>query len=94
VFFFQVIHPEAVSGGAFAQGRTQPENLRAVLRDVVGHGNEGCLLPGQVEAEAAAKSRRLGGLLFSAAEMEAFAEIARECGAKPWSLAELATAEI
>ena len=94
VFFFQVIHPEAVSGGAFAKGRTQGENLRAVLRDVVGHGNESCLLPGQVEAEAAAKSARLGGLLFSAAEMEAFAEIARECGAKPWDLSRFERADV
>jgi LDH2 family malate/lactate/ureidoglycolate dehydrogenase len=90
VFFFQVIHPEAVSGGAFARQRTQAENVKAVLRDVLGHGNEAALLPGQVEAEAAARSERHGGLLFSAAEMEAFAEIARECGQRPWDLARFA----
>jgi LDH2 family malate/lactate/ureidoglycolate dehydrogenase len=85
-FFFQVIHPEAVSGGAFARGRTQQQNVQAVLRDILGHGNDGVLLPGQPEAEAAARSARHGGLLFTRAEMEAFAEIARECGERPWEL--------
>jgi ureidoglycolate dehydrogenase (NAD+) len=65
--------------------------VKAVLRDVLGHGNEECLLPGQVEAEAAARSARHGGLLFSAAEMDAFAEIARECGAPAWDLARFQT---
>ena len=45
-FFFQVIHPEAVSGGAFAQGRDQAANVKAVIEDILGHGNERCLLPG------------------------------------------------
>ena len=84
-FFFQAIHPDAVSGGAFARGRSQQDNVRAVLRDVLGHGNEGCLLPGQPEAEAAAACERHGGLLFTEAEMDAFAEIARECGETPWA---------
>jgi L-2-hydroxycarboxylate dehydrogenase (NAD+) len=90
-FFFQAIHPEAVSGGAFARGRSQPQNVQAVLRDILGHGNEGCLLPGQPEAEAAATSARHGGLLFTRAEMDAFAEIARECGQPPWALEGFAT---
>jgi ureidoglycolate dehydrogenase (NAD+) len=85
-FFFQVIHPDAVSGGAFARGRSQQENVKAVLRDILGHGNEACLLPGQPEAEAAAACARHGGLLFTRAEMDAFAEIARECGEEPWAL--------
>jgi LDH2 family malate/lactate/ureidoglycolate dehydrogenase len=85
-FFFQAIHPDAVSGGAFAHGRSQQQNVEAVLRDIRGHGNEGVLLPGQPEAEAAAATARHGGLLFTRAEMEAFAEIARECGQPPWEL--------
>ena len=36
VFFFQVIHPDAISGGAFAQGRSQQQNVKAVIQDVLG----------------------------------------------------------
>jgi len=79
-FFFQVIHPEAISGGRFAAGRGQQANVKAVLADILGHGNERCLLPGQLEAQAAARSARAGGLLFSTAEVEALNEIAREAG--------------
>jgi LDH2 family malate/lactate/ureidoglycolate dehydrogenase len=86
-FFFQVIHPQAVSGGAFARGRTQQENIKAVIRDILGPGNEKCLLPGQIEAQAAALTQKHGGLLFTQAEIEAFQEIARECGAEPWDRA-------
>lgn len=85
-FYFSVIHPEALSGGHFAQGRNQAENLRAVLGDVFGHGNEGCTLPGQPEAEAAAATAAAGGLLFSAAEIEEFNAIGRECGQAEWRL--------
>jgi L-2-hydroxycarboxylate dehydrogenase (NAD+) len=52
-FYFQVVHPDAVSGGAFARGRTQAQNVKAVVEDILGHGNESCLLPGQPEAQAA-----------------------------------------
>ena len=80
VFFFQVIHPGALSGGAFAHGRTQLENVRAVLSDIRGHGNEACRLPGEVEAEAAARSKRNGGLLFSVAEIAELNRLAAEAG--------------
>jgi L-2-hydroxycarboxylate dehydrogenase (NAD+) len=88
-FFFQVIHPEAVSGGAFARGRTQGENVRAVIADILGHGNEGVTLPGQIEAAWARKSADAGGLLFSPAEIDAFNELAAECGAERWDPAGL-----
>jgi L-2-hydroxycarboxylate dehydrogenase (NAD+) len=82
-FYFQVIHPDAISGGAFAQGRDQMENLKAVLQDVFGHGNEGCILPGQFEAQARKRSDDAGGLHFTAAELEEFKELAEEVGAAP-----------
>jgi LDH2 family malate/lactate/ureidoglycolate dehydrogenase len=85
-FFFQVWHPDAMNAGAFARGRNQGENVKAVIHDILGHGNEQCMLPGQIEAEAAARSARNGGLLFSAAEIQAFNEIAAECGRPPWQL--------
>src|SRR5215207_6124957 len=65
-FFFQCIHPDAIAG-EFAQGRSQQQNLKAVLDDILGHGNEKCMLPGQPEAEAFKKSEQAGGLLFTAA---------------------------
>jgi len=80
VFFFQVIHPEALSCGSFAGGRSQAANLKAVLDDIRGHGNEHCLLPGEVEARAARRCDEAGGLLFSTAEVEALDAIAAEAG--------------
>ena len=91
-FYFQVIHPDALNAGAFAGGRDQSANVRAVVRDILGHGNEHCLLPGQLEAEFAKRCQNAGGLLFSAAEIKAFAEIAGECGATPWTPQQFPTA--
>ncbi|OAM87819.1 lactate dehydrogenase [Termitidicoccus mucosus] len=92
-FYFQVIHPEAVSGGAFAKGRTQSQNLKAVIEDVLGHGNEKCILPGQIEANFAKKTAEAGGLLFSKAEIEAFNELATESGQPLWDIAAFKTVE-
>jgi L-2-hydroxycarboxylate dehydrogenase (NAD+) len=78
-FYFEVIHPEAI-GVDFAKGRTQAENVKAVIDDILGHGNEGCLLPGQIEARAAAESEKHDGLLFTAAEIDEFKHIAEEAG--------------
>ncbi len=80
VFFFQVIHPEALSGRGFSGGRSQAENIAAVLRDVLGHGNESCLLPGTIEANNAKLSETAGGLLFTEAEIRGFSTLAGECG--------------
>jgi len=91
-FFFQVWHPDAMNAGAFARGRSQAENVKAVIADILGHGNEGCMLPGQLEAEAAARSARNGGLLFSAAEIEAFNEVAAECRQPRWQPADFKVA--
>ncbi len=88
-FFFQAIHPDALNAGAFAKGRSQQENVKAVLQDILGYGNEKCLLPGQIEAEAAAATAKHGGLLFTKAEVDAFHEIAVECGEDKWDLNQL-----
>lgn len=84
-FFFQVIHPDALSSGSFAKGRDQASNVKAVLRDILGHGNENCILPGQFEAEAAKKSDAAGGLLFSQAEVDSFSELATEASFIGWN---------
>ena len=79
-FYFQCVRADALDCGDFAMGRTQSQNLKAVIEDVLGHGNEAAMLPGQLEARAAAQTKKLGGLLFSVAEINAFTEIAKEAG--------------
>jgi L-2-hydroxycarboxylate dehydrogenase (NAD+) len=79
-FYFQVIHPDALNAGLFAKHRSQKENIKLVLDDILGHGNENCLLPGEIEANAATQTAAAGGLLFTATEIEALNEIAGECG--------------
>ena len=81
-FFFQVIHPDAMSSGMFACGRDQQQNLKAVIDDILGHGNEGCMLPGQIEHEAAQRSEAAGGLIFTEAELHEFAELAEANGSQ------------
>lgn len=92
VFYFQVIHPDALAGGDFACGRNQMQNLQAVLGDVLGHGNEGAMLPGQIEAGARKRSDEAGGLLFTAAEVAEFNDIAAGLGQPAWDVATLARA--
>lgn len=92
-FYFQVIHPDAISSGLFAQGRSASQNLKAVIEDILGHGNEGCMLPGQPEAQNAAHTAKAGGLLFSPAEVEALNEIADEVGLSRFDAGALPTYE-
>lgn len=92
-FFFQVIHPEAMSARRYAKGHTQAENVKCVLEDILGHGNTACLLPGQIEAQAAARSDRNGGLLFTDAEIAALGAIATEVGALGWDAGAFKVAE-
>jgi LDH2 family malate/lactate/ureidoglycolate dehydrogenase len=78
-FYFQCIRPDAIEC-EFTAGRTQTQNVQAVIADILGHGNEQCLLPGQPEAQAAALSDQMGGLLFTAAELDALEQIAKGAG--------------
>ncbi|MGV3664026.1 MAG: Ldh family oxidoreductase [Prosthecobacter sp.] len=93
-FYFQVIHPDAISSGLFAKGRSFSENVKAVIDDILGHGNESCMLPGQPEAQNAAHTEKAGGLLFSTAEVEALNEIADECGAPRFEVSALGTYDV
>lgn len=82
-FFFQVIHPDALSTGAFAAGRDRAANVKAVLDDILGHGNRdtgNCILPGELEHRAAVASEQAGGLLFTEAEIAEFKHMADEAG--------------
>jgi LDH2 family malate/lactate/ureidoglycolate dehydrogenase len=93
-FFFQVIHPEAVRGNDFAKGRTQAQNVKAVIADILGHGNEKCMLPGQPEARNGELSKRHGGLLFTKAEMEELNHLAKEAGEPGWELGGFKAVEV
>ncbi len=79
-FYFQCLRADALDCGSFAQGRSQAENMKHVIADILGHGNDKCLLPGQPEAMAASLTDLHGGLLFTRAEAQAFEEIARDAG--------------
>ena len=85
-FYFQVIHPEAISSENFAFGRSQQENLKVILDDILTEGNSNCILPGQMEAEFAIRTEKAGGLLFSENEILGFNKIAQECGHSEWQL--------
>jgi L-2-hydroxycarboxylate dehydrogenase (NAD+) len=79
VFYFQAVRPEALDCGGFAQGRGQAANVKAVLADILGHGNTpGTMLPGELEARAWQRSEKAGGLLFTDAEVAEFAKLAKE----------------
>jgi L-2-hydroxycarboxylate dehydrogenase (NAD+) len=79
-FFFQCIRADALDAGDFAAGRDQKANVKAVIDDIRGHGNENVILPGEPEARAAQQSQKFGGLLFTPAEIDAFADVAKEAG--------------
>jgi len=90
-FYFQAIHPDAISTGNFSNGRSFQENMKVVIDDILSHGNESCMLPGQPEAQNAAHTAKAGGLLFSTAEVEALNDIADEVGFRRFNVATLST---
>jgi ureidoglycolate dehydrogenase (NAD+) len=92
-FYFQVIHPEAINSNQFSEGRSQDDNVKAVIEDILGHGNVDCILPGQVEAQWAHRCERNQGLLFTASEIEAFNEIFAGYHAETWPLDQLRQAK-
>ena len=70
-------------GNNFAKGRSQMENVKTVISDILGHGNEKCILPGQPEARSGELSKKYGGLLFTAAEIEELSHLAHEINEPP-----------
>lgn len=57
-----------------------------MIEDIKGHGNENIFLPGQDFAEAATQTKEAGGLLFSAAEIAEFNDLAKQINADPWDI--------
>lgn len=94
-FYFQVIHPDAISSENFAKGRSLAENLTAVIQDILGHGNQNCMLPGEPEYRGLQRSEKAGGLLFSAAEIAEFQTISKEIGESgdDWDVSKFKTYE-
>jgi L-2-hydroxycarboxylate dehydrogenase (NAD+) len=79
-YMFQAIKPEAMGIGTFASRAEQDANVRAVIADILGHGNDKAILPGWFEHQAYLKSQEMGGLLFTEAEIREFAETFEEAG--------------
>ena len=77
-FYFQCIKPDALACDDFALGRSQDDNVKAVIDDILGHGNDAAMLPGQIEAEAAQLSAKYDGLLFTEAEVGELTHLAQE----------------
>jgi len=85
-FFFQAIRPDAIASASFPSSTERDANVKAVISDILGHGNDGAMLPGQLEARAAEESARVGGLTFSEAEVQELLREARNAnvpGATP-----------
>jgi L-2-hydroxycarboxylate dehydrogenase (NAD+) len=74
-----------MQGHNYAFGRSQQENLKSCIADILGRGNEACMLPGQIEADAARLTDLHGGLLFTKAEIESFAHITQELSEPAWN---------
>ncbi len=81
-YLFQAIKPEAMAAGTFASRAEQDANVQAVIEDVLGHGNDGAILPGWFEHQAYLKSQAEGGMLFTEAEIREFAEVFDEADVK------------
>jgi len=81
-YVFQAIKPEALAAASFTSRTEQDANVKAVLQDILGHGNDKAILPGKLEHEAFLRSRTEGGLLFTEAEIREFAEVFDKAGVK------------
>ena len=75
-----------MNGNDFANSRSQKQNVKAIIEDMLGHGNEKCMLPGQPEARSGELSKQHGGLLFTKAEIEELNHLAKEVGEPAWNL--------
>lgn len=68
VFVFKAIHPEALSSNNFALNNSQDSNIKQVIEDILGHGNEGAVLPGWFESVYRKRCEDKKGLIFTKKE--------------------------
>lgn len=83
-FHFMAIHPEALAGNRPAGEGSWQDRVRAIVRDILGGGNETAILPGAPEAAMARATEAAGGLLFTEAELDAFDAIGADLGESAW----------
>ena len=83
-----------MKGNDYVKGRTQMQNVKAIIADILGHGNEKCLLPGQPEARSGELSKKHGGLLFTKAEIEELSHLAKEVGEPVWNIADFKSVQV
>lgn len=88
-YVFQAIKPEAMAAGSFGSRADQDANVKAVIEDILGHGNDKAIVPGWFEHQAYLKSVEVGGLLFSEAEIREFTEVFEEAGVSGFDAASL-----
>jgi L-2-hydroxycarboxylate dehydrogenase (NAD+) len=83
-----------MKGNDYVKGRSQIQNVKVIIEDVLGHGNERCMLPGQPEARWGALSKQHNGLLFTKAEIEELNHLAHEVGEAAWNLTEFKSVQV
>jgi len=81
-YVFQAIKPEAMAAASFKSRAEQDANVKAVIEDILGHGNDKAILPGKIEHDAFLRSQKEGGLLFTEAEIREFTEVFAKAGVK------------
>ena len=60
--------------------------MKAVIDDILGHGNEKSMLPGSARSRLGQATAAAGGLLFTEAEIDAFNELAAEAKQPLWNV--------
>jgi L-2-hydroxycarboxylate dehydrogenase (NAD+) len=81
-YVFQAIKPDAMAAASFKSRADQDANVKAVLEDILGHGNDRAILPGKIEHDAFLRSQKEGGLLFTEAEVREFTEVFEKASVK------------
>ncbi len=93
-YVFQAIKPEAMMAGTFDSRSAQNANVKDVIDDILGHGNDKAVLPGWFEHQGLLQSEEAGGLLFTEAEVKEFDELFREAGIEGFDPAGLKKVEV
>ena len=93
-YYFQAVKADAFGAGAFGDGAAMAQNVKAVIEDILGHGNDNAILPGEIEHNNAKLSEKHGGLLFTKNEIDEFAELFVEAGVGGFDPASLKRVEL
>ena len=83
-----------MKGNDYVKGRSQIQNVKAIIEDMLGHGNEKCLLPGQPEARWGGFQKNTAACCSPQAEIEELNHLAHEVGEPAWNLAEFKSVQV